>query len=209
MLKRLQKAALGKTVAIVGLGGLGGYAAAELARLNFKRIILMDGDSFEPANMNRQLYCNNHSMGKNKAVCVAEEIGRFFDGELTAIGENLASANAHLIKDADILLDCTDNVRSRLELEKIAALYNMPLVHAAITSLYGQCSVVFPGDGTLSKIYGVCRPPKLPTLSYIPPTLASIQVSETLKTLAGICELRNKLLILDILTNDLRILNIE
>lgn len=208
MIDKLHAAAQGKTVVVAGLGGLGGYVAAQLGRYNFARLILIDKDEFEPSNMDRQLFCNAYTIGKNKAKTAAQELKKISNAIILAIEDNLTLASGHLIKDADLLLDCTDSVESKLELQKVAAYYGIPLVHAAISCFYGQCSVVFPGDDTLSKIYANQEEHTLPTLSFVPAILAGIQVAEGLKTLAGMPTLRHKLLVLDILNNDFRILNI-
>ena len=209
MIDKLHKATLGKTIVIAGLGGLGGYAAAELARSNISTLILADADSFELSNMDRQLFCSPSTMGKNKANVIAQELVKISSANIVPIEENLSFANGEVLKDADILLDCTDSVSSKLELEKLASYYGIPMVHAAIDNLYGQCTVIFQNDNILEKVYGTKERNTLPTLSFVPAMLASIQVAETLKTLAGITTLRHKLLVLDTLNNDLRILNLK
>lgn len=209
MIRKLPNAASGKTAVIAGLGGLGGYGAAQLARFNFSKLILMDGDSFEQSNMDRQLFCTKDTIGINKAEATAIRLREFSSCNIEPIAENLTASNSSILEGADILLDCTDSVQSKLELERVATLYGIPLVHAAIGSFFGQCAIVFPGDNILSKIYSTPQVYPLQTLSFVPCRLASIQVAETLKVLAGISTLKGKLLILDTLTNDLRMLDIH
>ncbi len=209
MIDKLHAAALGKTIVIAGLGGLGGYAAAELARYSLDSLILVDADTFEPSNMDRQLFCSTCTIGKSKALSTAQALAKFSSAKIVPIEENLSFANGSLLKDADLLLDCTDSVKSKLELEALATFYGIPMVHAAINNLYGQCTVIFPNDNVLEKVYGKKERSTLPTLSFVPAMLASIQVAEALKTLAGMPTLRHKLLILDTINNDLRILNIK
>ena len=62
-----QKILLTKTVAVLGAGGNGGFVLEYLARLGVKKIIIFDGDSFDISNLNRQIYCNETTLGKNKA----------------------------------------------------------------------------------------------------------------------------------------------
>ena len=65
-----------KRVAVIGCGGLGGYAAEELARLGIGELVLCDGDSFVNSNLNRQLMCTEDNIGCSKAVETAK---RLFD----------------------------------------------------------------------------------------------------------------------------------
>lgn len=63
-------------VAIIGCGGIGGVIALALARSGVSRFLLMDAESYEPSNMNRQIACFCDTVGRNKAECVRDEILR-------------------------------------------------------------------------------------------------------------------------------------
>ena len=63
-LEKLQNA----KVLVVGLGGVGGAAAEVLTRSGVGRLTFVDGDDFEPSNLNRQILCTANELGKNKAV---------------------------------------------------------------------------------------------------------------------------------------------
>ena len=69
-----QKALLTKTFAVIGLGGNGGYIAEFLARQGCKKLILVDFDTFETSNLNRQLFCNEENLGLNKAEQAFEHL---------------------------------------------------------------------------------------------------------------------------------------
>jgi molybdopterin/thiamine biosynthesis adenylyltransferase len=62
-----QKELLNKTFAVIGLGGNGGYIAEFLVRQGCKKLILIDFDTFEESNLNRQLFCTEHNLYLNKA----------------------------------------------------------------------------------------------------------------------------------------------
>ena len=62
------------SVLIVGVGGVGSYAAEAIARAGVGRITLMDGDSVQPSNLNRQLVALTSTLGRNKAEVMAERI---------------------------------------------------------------------------------------------------------------------------------------
>lgn len=63
-------------VVIVGCGGMGGVVALALARSGVGHFVLMDPQSYEPSNMNRQIVCFCDTIGKNKAQCTKEQILR-------------------------------------------------------------------------------------------------------------------------------------
>ena len=63
-------------VAIIGCGGIGGVLAVVLARSGVERFLLVEPDSYELSNMNRQIACFCDTLGTNKAVCIAEDIRR-------------------------------------------------------------------------------------------------------------------------------------
>lgn len=67
-LSKLQKA----NVLVVGLGGVGGASAEVLVRSGIGSLTFVDGDDFEPSNLNRQILCTVNGLGKNKAVVAAQ-----------------------------------------------------------------------------------------------------------------------------------------
>ncbi|MDE6029573.1 MAG: ThiF family adenylyltransferase [Clostridiales bacterium] len=67
-IERLQNA----KVLVVGVGGVGGAVAEVLIRSGVGRLTFVDGDNFEPSNLNRQILCTTSELGKNKAVVAAQ-----------------------------------------------------------------------------------------------------------------------------------------
>ncbi|MDE7106890.1 MAG: ThiF family adenylyltransferase [Clostridiales bacterium] len=67
-LNRLQRA----KVLVVGLGGVGGASAEVLVRSSIGSLTFVDGDDFEPSNLNRQILCTVNELGKNKAVVAVQ-----------------------------------------------------------------------------------------------------------------------------------------
>nr|MBC7245009.1 ThiF family adenylyltransferase [Chloroflexota bacterium] len=61
-------------VVVAGCGGIGGVLAVALARMGISHLVLMDPESYEPSNMNRQIACFCENIGKNKARCIEEQI---------------------------------------------------------------------------------------------------------------------------------------
>ena len=198
-----------KTAAVVGLGGLGGHIAEQLARLGIGRLILIDGDKVEPSNLNRQLFATEKTLDTEKAEAARTRLLEVnSDVHCTAHALRLTAKNGRaLLKGADIVLDAVDNIPTRLMLESLCEELNLPLVHGSIGGWWGQVSVIFPGDKTLSRLYP--NPDAVGTESYYgnpaftPAVVASIETAEALKLLLDKPQtLRNKLLRIDLLNHE-------
>jgi molybdopterin/thiamine biosynthesis adenylyltransferase len=161
--------------------------------------------------LNRQLISNLENIGLSK---VQEAKKRAFSinkaVQIIPIEEKVDKTNIQKIAmGCDIVFDCSDNVPTRLILEEYCEEKNLPLIHGAIGDLCGQVAAVYPGDRTLSKLYKDFSEKKLPTVSYVPALVASLQVSEGVKALIGESQLRGKTMIIDLSTNYIKIIGSE
>ena len=195
-----------KAACIVGCGGLGGYVIQTLARFGIGNLTLVDGDVFCETNLNRQLFSTEENLGRNKALCAKEAIGIInSDAAVNAVEEMLTEENARgMISGHDVVIDCLDNISSRLILEDACQEENIPLVHGAIGGFGGQVSVIFPGDRTLHMLYGSKEsgPQTQGNPPFTPHLVSALQCSEAIKLLAGRGEiLRGKLLFIDLYQN--------
>ena len=196
-------------VLVAGCGGLGGYIIQMLARLGIGHITAVDPDVFDRTNLNRQLFADELSIGKSKALITKERIKLINpDIDILPVIEYIDTDNGEkILAGHDLVIDALDNIPSRLVIEEICKNLNIPLVHGAIAGWYGQVCSVLPGDDTLSRIYssdiskGIER--HLGNPAFTPALVASIQVSEAVKILIKRGELlQNKLLFMDLLDNE-------
>ncbi|MEY4991673.1 MAG: hypothetical protein RI948_542, partial [Bacteroidota bacterium] len=106
-------------VLIVGLGGIGSYAAEFIARAGVGRMTIIDGDDFDASNKNRQLTALDATLGRNKAVVLAERIKQINpECQLTVIEEFVLPARVWEILQEDrpsYVMDCIDSVTPKLE----------------------------------------------------------------------------------------------
>ncbi|AUC86075.1 tRNA threonylcarbamoyladenosine dehydratase [Polaribacter sp. ALD11] len=114
-LEKLQKA----NILIVGLGGVGSYAAEFIARAGVNRMTIVDGDVFDETNKNRQLPALDSTIGKSKAKVLAarlKDINK--DIKLTVLEEFLSPERAYEIvsKEFDYVLDCIDTITPKVNL---------------------------------------------------------------------------------------------
>ncbi|OWK74865.1 tRNA threonylcarbamoyladenosine dehydratase [Flavobacteriaceae bacterium JJC] len=109
---------------IVGLGGVGSFAAEFLARSGVGKMTIVDGDVVDITNINRQLPALHSTIGKSKVEIVAERILDINpDLELTKINDFLNPESMEEVIDSqkfDYILDCIDSVTPKITLIKTA-----------------------------------------------------------------------------------------
>ena len=105
-------------VIVVGMGGVGSWAAEALARTGIGRLTLVDGDSCEESNTNRQCHALEGNYGRSKAELMAERVLRINPAcRVEAIAEMLAPDSLDsVLPDADALIDAIDMLKSKAAL---------------------------------------------------------------------------------------------
>ena len=114
-LEKLTKA----NILIVGLGGVGSFAAEFIARAGVNKITLVDGDVFDITNKNRQLTALDSTIGKSKAQVLASRLKDINSAiELTVLEEFLSPERAYEIvtEEFDYVLDCIDSITPKINL---------------------------------------------------------------------------------------------
>ena len=202
-------------IAVVGCGGLGGHIIEMLARLGIGRLTLIDGDVFEPSNLNRQLLATPDNMGQPKAK-EAEKRVRLINPDVRVVSKQtrLDTNNAEeLLQGHDLICDALDNIPTRLIIEGTAAKLKIPMVFGAIAGWYAQIGSIMPGDRLLEKLYLDSEVDKgsevhLGNPSFTPALAASLQVAEVVKILLGKKGvLQNKLLMIDTLKHEYHVID--
>lgn len=197
------------TVAVVGLGGLGGTVTEILARVGVGELVLVDPDVYDESNLNRQLYSVEGNMGRDKARSSRDRIAEV-NGAVSVISHvcRLDEDNAQcLLGSADLVVDCLDNVPDRMLVARACAALGIPMVHGAVAGMMGQVMTVDPGEDGLEQLYGRRDDGAGPhgaelKLGNLPTTVgvvASLQCQEAVKIIAGTGDpIRNRLLLLDL-----------
>lgn len=205
-----------KKVCIIGSGGLGGYILEMLTRVGVGSITIIDGDVFDETNLNRQILATSESLNREKVEVAIERMNQVNpEVKVNGIRIFLNEDNVNgLIEGHDIVVDGLDSIETRFILEEACETMGIPLVHGAIAGWYGQVTTIMPGDRTLTAIYktrvGKGVEKNIGNPSFTPACIASFQVSEVLKVLLGLGEtLSKKLLMIDLLDNEVFVLNIN
>jgi len=213
-----QIALLRASVAVVGLGGLGGGVTEILSRIGIGTLYLIDGDCFEDSNLNRQFLSKLNLLTLSKADAAAERVCEI-NPSLTVrhYPKFLTEADgAALLGRPDVIVDCLDSLYTRLLLEKFAKKMNVPLVSAAVAGGSGHLTVIFPQDPGLKLIYGDITDPNqkgaeasLGCLPHAVTLLSSLECSEVVKIILHKGFLaRNQLLVVDLLDNSFETLQL-
>lgn len=133
------------TVLILGVGGLGVEVAKNLAMVGVGRLILVDMDTIEFSNLNRQVLFIGAEEGEPKAVVAARrlrELNPFV--QVDAYHSALQDLDPAIYEEADLYVAGLDNVTARKELNRRAIHFNKPMIDAGTSNYNGHVYCVFP-----------------------------------------------------------------
>ena len=215
-----QEKLLRSRVLIVGLGGLGSPVATYLAASGVGHLVLVDYDTVDLSNLQRQPIHTTGSVGRDKVSSAADTIKAINpDIEITTINQNLDDdALTGQIKLADTVVDCTDNFTTRFTLNRICVEQKTPLISGAVIRMEGQVTV-FRADHADSPCYRclyqemdeigeACA--QVGILAPVAGIIGTIEATETIKVLLNLGEtLEGRLLVLDAAAMEWRTLKLR
>lgn len=209
------------SVLLVGSGALGSPAAMYLAAAGVGRLGLVDDDTVDVSNLQRQILHGESWVGRPKLESAAARLREINPHvELEAHPVRLTPDNAMAIAQGyDLIVDGSDNFPTRFLTNDVAFLQRKPLVYGAIHRFEGQTTVFAPHLG------GPCYRCMLPTmpapgsvpscaeagvLGVLPGIIGSIQAVEAIKLLLGVGEVPlGKLTVYDALRSSFRSLQLQ
>ncbi len=211
---------LNSSVVIVGAGGLGSPVALYLAAAGVGRIGIIDDDTVDSSNLQRQILHDVGSVGAAKTGSARERIMALNpDVKVETHQVRLDSSNAiGLLGSYDVIVDATDNFPTRYLINDASLHLRIPVVHASIYRFEGQVSVFDPYLGPCYRcLFELPPPPDLApscelggVLGVLPGVIGSLQATEAVKLILGIGEpLVGRLLIYDALEQDFAELRIR
>ncbi|MCX8252057.1 MAG: molybdopterin-synthase adenylyltransferase MoeB [Dehalococcoidia bacterium] len=214
-----QRKLLGSSVLIVGAGGLGSPIALYLAIAGVGTIGIVDFDTVDLSNLQRQILHQESDIGRPK-VESAKETLLSYNPDLNVIlhDEPITSDNAmDIIPNYDVIVNGADNFQARYLVNDASFLAGKPLVDGSILLFDGQASTYIPGQGCYRCIFPEPPPPgEVPScaeagvLGALPGMIGTIQATEVIKVLLGIGDpLAGRLLIIDALSMDFRVLKVR
>lgn len=214
-----QRKLLESKVLLIGAGGLGSPTALYLAAAGVGTIGIIDFDTVDVTNLQRQILHRNSSVGKLKVDSARDTLADVNpDVKVVAHKVQLTSENAlELFSQYDIIVNGCDNFPTRYLANDAAYMAKKPLVDGSILQFDGQATTYMPGKGCYRCLFPAPPPPgSVPScseagvLGVLPGIIGSIQAVETMKLILDIGEpLVNRLLILDALTMEFRVVKIR
>ncbi|HOP85599.1 MAG TPA: HesA/MoeB/ThiF family protein [Syntrophorhabdaceae bacterium] len=185
--KKLKKS----KIFIAGFGGLGSISSQYLVAAGIGSIKIIDKDVVDISNLNRQIIHWTDDLGKEKTVSGLYKLKKLNPHcNIEAITTELNETNAFdLIGDAHIIVDATDNIKTRKILNKISIARSIPFIYGGVDSFNGMVTTfippdtacfdcIFPKDVKKTETVGVIGP--------APGVIASIQAMEAIKIILGI-----------------------
>jgi len=194
---------------IIGAGGLGSPAAMYLAASGVGTLTLVDNDTVDLTNLQRQIMHATASVGRPKVESGSEAIARLNpEVKVNAVHARIDDAwlDAH-VRGATVVLDCTDNFATRHAINRACVTHGVPLVSGAALRFDGQIST-FDFRNPASPCYACVFPEDQPfeevacsTMGVFAPTvgiIGTMQAAEALRVIGGIGEtLVGRLMMLD------------
>ena len=131
------------SVLCIGAGGLGSSVLLYLAAAGIGRIGIVDNDQVEKSNLQRQIIHETNTIGNLKIDSARERINKFNPNtELLTYAERITPKNAlEIIRDFDVICDCSDNFGTRYLINDACLILNKPLVFGSVQGFEGQVSV--------------------------------------------------------------------
>lgn len=212
--KKLQSA----SVLIVGCGALGGQAGMLLAGSGIEKIGLVDFDTVDITNLQRQLFFTESETGSSKVQTLSKKIkGINSEIEVDEYETLLTRHNAQsIITKYEFIVDATDNPASKIMIEDLAKCYGLPCCIGGVTEWTGQVITIIPGSRGMKDIFGEisdsCGLMSCEIKGVMGPAasvIASVQASEAIKFFLNKEDcLINKVLLINLKDNIFTIIDV-
>lgn len=142
-------------ITVIGCGGLGGFIIEGLARSGVGTLRLVDFDTFDVSNLNRQLFATEQGIGQSKleqAVQKVQAVNSTVQVEPIAMKADLDNL-PELVNGSTLVIDAVDSIEVKVWLEQVCNKMNIPLVYGAIGGNYGQMAVSLPDAPIVAALY--------------------------------------------------------
>ena len=181
-------------VLVAGVGGLGSLSSLYLCAAGIGRLTVVDAGRVQPSDLNRQILYGEKDIGERKVVAAGKRLqGLNSKIEITPILKEIEEDTvSELLSDVQIVVDGTDNFRTRLILNKACHSKRIPFVYGGIFGLKGSATTIIPGQTPCLECFLTkdeeTRLP-IPALGPVVGMIATIQVMEVLKLILQLGDL--------------------
>jgi molybdopterin/thiamine biosynthesis adenylyltransferase len=188
--KEGQKKLEQSTVSVIGTGGLGSPVLTYLTSAGVGTIRIIDDDIVSESNLNRQFLHNTKDVGKLKILSAEEKLSSLNPNvKLVLFNERLEQDTAEeFLAGSDVVVDCVDNIATRMTVAKVCMKLDIPLVEGGIHGFFGYVMDIGRDYPCLSCLgYDNVKPKTpIPVLGVTAGVIGCMQANECIKLLLGI-----------------------
>jgi len=177
-------------IVIAGIGGLGCASATYLTAAGIGRITIVDFDTVELSDLNRQILYWEEDIGEKKVAVAQRKLSKLNPAvEIIPIFAKITEENVFSIIDgARVVVDGLDNLATRLMVNSACVKHKIPYVYGGVSRLRGMLTTIIPGKTPCL----ACVYPKrsqrgggLGILGVVPALIANLQALEAIKLIIG------------------------
>ncbi|MHA1198154.1 MAG: HesA/MoeB/ThiF family protein [Candidatus Heimdallarchaeaceae archaeon] len=224
----------GSTVVLVGAGAIGSYVATILVSSGIGKLIIIDFDTIEVSNLNRQLLYRDKDLGKSKSEIAAERLRDLNPKcEIDFIHKKMEEVSLSVYEEADVIIACLDTFIGRRWINSMAVRVDAPLVMGGMFAFLGNVQVIRPHETACfecqplvpeEELAQACTPfgeerkkerdeeeekePPLPAVATLSSIIAGFMSQEALKLILGIGSTLDNYMFYDGLNNATTILEL-
>ena len=203
----------------IGAGGLGSPCSLYLTAAGIKELTIIDNDVIDISNLQRQVLYNETQLGKIKVESAKDVLSKLnSEVQIHAFKDYITESSIKkYLKGQDFIIDCSDNLKTKFLINKVAIENDMKCVIAGIKDFFGQIITINPHTSACYE----CVFPKpdennanqtstgpLPVIGVTPGILGTLEALEVIKTAIKLPNLENKLLMVNLLDLSFNIINV-
>jgi|TARA_B100000959_G_scaffold73068_1_gene77641 adenylyltransferase/sulfurtransferase len=215
-----QSELLEKHVCLIGIGGLGCPIAYYLTSSGIGELTIIDHDRIDTTNLQRQILFNSLDVNKKKVEVAFEKLTKLNPTiKINKVDKQINNhTNNVIFKNCDLIIDATDNFKTRTIINKISVDNKKPLIMGSAAKMEGQVAVFrndLPNTPCYNCLYNDLDDENKScldqgVLSSLTGIIGSIQATEAIKLLLNFGEtLESKLLLIDVKYSNYRIVNLK
>lgn len=135
-------------VLIAGAGGLGSISSYYLAAAGIGKLIVVDNDTVDFSNLNRQIVHSEADIGKAKAFSAAQSLEQLNSSiQIHAVNAEITDTSIlPLLEQVDVIVDACDNIKTRHVLNRASLKKAIPYVFGGVDGFSGMASTFVPGE---------------------------------------------------------------
>jgi len=194
----------------VGAGGLGSPCSLYLVAAGIKELTILDNDVLDVSNLQRQILYNESQLGGVKVELAKDVLSKLNSEVQVHAFKDYINENSikKYLKGQDFIIDCSDNLKTKFMVNKVAVDNNMKCVIAGIKDFYGQIMTINPKASACYQCVfpepeeeNANAPPRspLPVIGVTPGILGTLEALEVIKTALNLPNLENKLFMVNLL----------